>query len=350
MSRRTRVVITILGIVVVIAIYVAIAPENAGSGRLIVLHRFLPRVGVGVTDAVDPPSTGTFLLVADERSRGQDEDLLRWVEAGGRLVVTDPGSELFSILGASTSRAGVFGTSTLATDCVRPEILGVARLEISSSDHVLSVPSGAGCFAVGSRSYAEFVRHGSGVVVLLGGFSFLDDQLLREADNAVFATSVLGGGPVTFGPPRAVDASASPWALLPSRAKTVVWGVILAVLVFAVARGRRLGRPVPEDPLSPIRSSELVDATARLYRRAHATAFCADVLRRWTADRLARRLGIAPDVEPRRISGAIARSAGVDPAVVEHALAGPDPTDDQQLVALGRELETMSEQIGGTTR
>jgi hypothetical protein len=350
MTRRTRVVLTILAVVGVTAIYASIAPENAGSGRLIVLHRFLPRVGVRVTDALDPPSTGTFLLVADERSRSQDEDLLRWVDAGGRLVVTDPRSELFSILDASSGRAGVFGTSTLATDCVRPEILGVEQLEISSSDHVLSVPAGDGCFAIGTRSYAQFVPHGSGVVVLLGGSSFLSDRLLSRVDNAVFAAGVLGSGPVTFGPPTAAGSSASLWALLPTRAKTVVWELIVAVLVFAAARGRRLGRPQPEAPLSPIRSGELVDATGRLYRRAHAAAFCADVLRRWTADRLARRLGIAAGVEPDRIAGAIARSAGVDPAVVEHALAGPVPTDDAQLVALGRELETVSEQIGGIAR
>lgn len=350
MSRRTRLILTVLGVVAVIAIYASLAPESVGSGRLVVLHRFLPRVGVRMSDSDDPPIAGTFLLVADDRSRAQDEALLRWVDAGGRLVVTDPSSELFSILGASTSRAGVFGTTTLSTDCVRPETLGVARIEVSASDRVVSVPSGAGCFAAGTRTYAAFSPRGAGMVVLLGGSSFLRDPLLDHDDNAVFAAGVLGPGPVALGPPSAAGNTASVWTVLPTRAKTVVWEVLVAVFVFGVARGRRLGRPVAEDPLSPIRSSELVDASARLYRRAHATAFCADVLRRWTTDRLARRLGVAQDPEPRRIARTIARSAGVDPAVVEHAIAGPEPGDDEQLVALCRELEAVSEQIGGTSR
>jgi hypothetical protein len=349
-SSRTRFALGVLAAGVAIAVLVAIAPPSAGSGRLVVLHRFLADLGVDVADASEPPSSGTYVLVADRRSREEDDALLAWVERGGRLVVADPDSVLFSTFAVSGERAGVLGTKTIRTDCVRPETLGVQQIEVSSSDQVLSAPSAAGCFAIGDRSYALFIPRGSGMVVLLGGSSPLRDQLLNHADDAVFAKGVLGDGPVTFGPPSIASGSGGLWSLLPSGAKAVVWEAILAAVVFALARGRRLGRPIPEEAVSPIPSGELVHATARLYRRAHARAFCSDAVRAWTANRAVRRLGIPREADPDRTAATIAASAGLDRTLVEHALTGPEPADDAAFVAVCRELDDVFERIGGTRR
>lgn len=351
MIGRRRLVLAIAGAVGVIAILVVIAPENAGPGTLVALHRFLPRLGAPTRDGPDPPASGTFLLVADARTPPQEEVILTWVERGGNLVVTDPGSALFGRFGVTSSRVGVFGTTTVEPGCVRPETVGVGRLEISAVDGVLSAPAaGHGCFSLGAKSYALFVPYGRGKIVLVGGSSFMTDHLLNHADNAVFAEALLGEGPVVFGPPAPPDASASVWQVLPSRAKVAVWELVVAALVFALARGRRLGRPIPEEPLSPIPSGELVHATARLYRRARAAAFCGDEVRRWTADRLARQLGVSPDTDRHRLAGTIARSAGADVSTVERALAGREPASDEELVALCRELEAISRQIEGARR
>ena len=348
--RKRRLVVTLLAVAAAIGILALLAPDSAGSGSFVALHRFLPGVGVPISDAAAPPGAGTFVLPADERSDLQIDALLSWVDNGGRLVVTDPSSALFDRFDVTTSRVAVVGDATLATDCVRTETLGVASIEVSASDRLLTSTQGAGCFARGDGSYALFIPHGQGTVVLVGGSSFMSDRSLNHADNAEFAMGVLGQGPVVMGTPSAPGPAVSVWTALPTGAKAVIWELIVAAGVFALARGRRIGRPVEEEPVSPIPSGELVHATARLYRSAKAVAFCGAVLRGWTADRLTRRTGVAPDADRGRLSVAIGRAAGVPVDDLEHALAGPDPADEEQLVALGQELETIATTIEGAPR
>lgn len=350
MSRRTRRVLGwSVGLLAAVAILAALTPESAGPGHLVALHGFLTNLGVPVSDADQPPSHGTYLLPVDRRSNVQIESLLAWVEQGGRLIVTDPSSAIFDRLGVQAGRVGVFGDVTMPTDCVRADTLGVRAIEVSASDRLLTTTQGAGCFAQGNGSFVLFVTHGAGTVVLAGGPSFLTDQLLNQADNATFAADLIGPGPVVIGPSGA-RVTSSVWAAIPTPAKAVFWELVVAVTLFALARGRRLGTPIDEEPVSPIPSGELVDASARLYRRARAAAFCGNVLREWTAARLTRRTGVAPDADRARLAAAIARSSDVPVDRLEHALAGPDLTSDQQLVALGRELESIAEQIEGATR
>jgi hypothetical protein len=349
MTRRRRAVVWIVGTAAAIGVLVLLAPESAGPGHLVALHRFLTNLGVEVSDGGEPPQQGTYVLPVDRRSNEQLDGLLAWVFQGGRLVVTDPSSELLDRFDVTTGRVGVLGDSSLVTDCVRSETLGVGTIEVSASDRLLSTGQGAGCFASGTGSYAVFIPHGSGTVVLTGGSSFLADELLNAADNAVFVAALVGPGPVVIGP-SGVPASTSLWGAVPTGAKAVFWELIVATVLFAIARGRRLGRPIDEEPVSPIPSSELVDATARLYRRARAAGFCGGVLQDWTAARLTRRTGVAPDPDRARLSVALARSSDVPLERLEQALTAPAPTTDEQFVELGRELESIADQIEGAPR
>jgi hypothetical protein len=354
MTRRRRIVLWVAGVAVAIAILALLAPASAGSGGLVVLHRFLPAVGTPIQEGAEPPTSGTFFLPVDQRTDEEIDPLLSWVAGSEsrQLVVTDPSSAIFERFGVTTtSRIGFAGTTTILNDCVRPETLGVGAIEVSSSDRLLATTQGSPCFAIGDASYVVFVRHGSGTVVLIGGPSFLTDDLLNHADNAVFTLDLFGSGPVVVGPATPpTSASSSIWGVLPTGAKAVVWELIIATVVFAFARGRRLGRPIDEEPISPIPSGELVLATGRLYRRARAVAFCGSLLREWTAGRLTRRTGVAPDPDRARLSVALARTASVPVDRIKQVLAGPDPTTDEQLAALGRELESVADQIEGVPR
>jgi hypothetical protein len=339
---------------ITIFLLVLAAPGSSGSGRLVALRRFLPATGLTVADAGAPPSGGgAFVLLVDHRTSNEERALMSWADKGGRIVVTDPSSELFSRFDVSTHRAGVFGVRDLSPGCVRPEVTGVRTLEVAATDGLLSSPAeSAGCFADASGSYALFVPAGRGEIVLLGGSSILSDALLNHADDAAFARSLLdAGGPVVFGsalPPGASGGSV--WSLIPTRGKTVLWELALAAVAFALARGRRLGRPIPEEPLSPIPAGALVEATARLYRRSRSVAFCGSLVRASIGERLSRRLGIPPDPDLRRLADTIARIVRQDAVPIEHVLAGPAPASDDELVALCRELESLTAQIEGVER
>jgi hypothetical protein len=354
MSRRRRWVVGAVAVVVTLAVWSLAAPRDLGSGELIVLRRFLPASGLEIRDADAPPAGGgAFLLLVDHRTSDEEETLLSWVNSGGRLVVADPGSQLFERFAVAPDRAGVFGATALSPGCVRPETVGVGAIEVAATDQLLSTGGVSGaCFSSGGGSFALFVPRGRGEIVLLGGASVLTDPYLDRLDNAVFARTLLdAGGPVVFGPAAPPTAEVrSLWSVVPTRAKAVVWEFAVAALLFALARGQRLGRPVPEDPVSPIPSGELVTATARLYRRGRAVAFCAGLVRTWTAERLARRLGIPPDPDRRRLAATISNATGVEREPIERALAGPEPANDEELVALCRELETMARRIEGARR
>jgi len=355
MTRTRRLVLILVAVAAGIAILIASAPEYAGSGRLLILHRFFSRVGVSVSDAATPPSEGTFLLLLDRRDPAQEDQLLAWVEGGGRLVVADPTSPLLARFAIDTpSRVGVFGTSPLGADCVQPDVVGVRTLEVDATDRLLSTPavSSTSCFSGGGgAAYAQFIRRGRGEIVVLGGFSFATDPLLSRADNAIFARTVLGGGDtLVFGPPQPPGrGDLSLWQTLPRSAKAVIWELIAAAVVFALARARRLGRPVLEEPISPIPASELVRASAALYRRARADAYCGRLLRYGAIERIARRLGLPADAGaelPRLVAAATNR----DTEVVQRMLSGPDMANDEELAALGRELEELVREIEGAER
>lgn len=351
-----------IGVLVWLALLAAIAitgllqdPVELEADGTTILRRFLRESGLEVSESGRPPDRGTFLLLLDARDSEQAEELLRWVEGGGRLVSTDPASFVADRLGVEVeSGLGLVGAAELRAGCVTSVTGGVEPLVVGAADPLLTTSEGraVACFRGPEGAYALAFRRGEGEAVVLGGPSFLLDDLIERGDNARFALQLLeAGGPVVFGHPTPeVAEQRSVWDLLPSPAKVGVLFAAFAAVLFAIARARRLGRPVLEEPVSPIPSSELVLATAGLYRRARAVGFAARLMRRSTADRLARRLGIPPGESVEELPETIARVGGIEPERVRHALAGPEPEEDEGLIALARELERVADELEGAGR
>jgi len=187
--------------------------------------------------------------------------------------------------------------------------------------------------------------HGSGSVVLLGGFTAFTNEYLRSADNALFALRTLGrGSAVSFGTPTAPRGGVAPmsvWAALPGRARAMIVAIVAAAVAFAAVRGRRLGKPVMEEPITPIPASELVRATSRLYRRGRSLGYAARMMRASTRARMGRRFGVGSTHEA--LPAVAANATGMPPDRVKEALAGPEPRTDEELIRLGSllaEVET----------
>ncbi len=315
------------------------------------LRRFLSLSGLDVRAAPTPPQPpGAFVLLQDVRDETQAASLLRWAERGGRLVVLDPGSRVLPLLGVGAGAPiGLVGPRSLVPDCPVPEIVGVREIASDASDLTLQPtdPSAVACFVRPGGSYAVFIRHGEGRVVLFGGSSFLTNDYLDQEDNAVLALRVFGGGRlVVFGPAAPPNVRSSTlWDLLPRQGRLVVIQLAWAGLLFAVARARRLGKPVIEEPIAPIPASELVRATAGLYRRARAAGFCGNLLRSSARERLAGRVGAQRDTAGTELADLLSRSSGVPRDVVERTMLGPDPASDEELLTLAVELSTIAREI-----
>ena len=348
MTRRRLVLAGVVTAMIVVLVLVggpsAVEPTHA-------FVRFLEASGVDVRTASRPPAVpGTFVLFADARTADEERPLLDWVSSGGRLVVADPGSALAPSLGITTGeRAGLVGETALPPACADPLAVGLGAVVVDAADETLrsSNARAVACFVRPGGSYAVVVRRGSGSIVMLGGWSFLSNDLLDRGDNGVAALRLAGPGPVVIGPPTPPGSAApSVWALLPDAARVIAVGALLAAIAFAIARARRLGRPVEETLPTPIPASGLVEASAGLYRRARTAAYCGRVARTSARVRLARAVGAARDAPPEVLAADVSRASGVPEARVLAALAGAEPASDDDLLRLIGELNRIASRAG----
>ena len=352
-ERRRTVAVAVLLLVLLVGGLILTGPP---ADETLALRRFLREMDVEVSSSrTPPPPPATFVLLADLRDREQAASLVRWVFAGGDLVVADPSSVVLELLHVGRGEPlGVFGTKTVAPGCPAPEAVGVDRVVIDAGDVTL-VPSGPeaiSCFARPGGSFAIFLSRGSGRVALLGGMSPLTNDYLDKGDNALFAARLFRReGPIVFGS-AAAPTTQPPglWELLPGPARLIVLEVALAAVLFALARGRRFGKPVIEEPIAPIPSGELIRATAGLYREARDVAHCGGLLRRSAIERATRSLGVRPDSPSSQLAEMVTASTGLPSERVEGALAGPVPSSEGELLALGDELTTVVQQLERTDR
>jgi hypothetical protein len=337
----------------VVAVTVRPATTDDGPGGVAALRRLLQARGVDVSSA-DEPGAGTFFLVHDLRTSEQARPILDWVRSGGRLVVADPASELLAAAGirrAAQPVAGFVPEQRVETDCVLPAIVGVDRIVAGALDAVYRVPPvGVGCFRRGAGAFLVRRPLGAGEIIALGGSTPLTNESLDEEDDVVLAWNVLGGpgGDVVFGTPLPAGASTPPglWGLLPDPARAVILQLAVAVLAYAVARGRRLGAPVEEAVPSPIPATELVVSVGDLYRRARASAHAAAILRDRFRARAGRRLGLGARPEEGKLSRAVAEATGVGPDDVARMQVGGHE-DERALVAAARQLERLERSMEG---
>jgi uncharacterized protein DUF4350 len=333
---------------------------SGGPGGTLALKRLLSGMGLSVRVAPSPPEPpATFVVLGDLRDRPEARRLLDWVEGGGRLVVADPGPGLIDLanLEAGPAISALSDEATLHPACAAPEASGVATIVAAGSDLSLSshLARSYGCFPARTGAFEVSLFRGRGTAVLLGGASPFTNRFLPRADDAAFAVRLLdAGGPVVFGPPLPPEAAGGPskslWALLPAGARAAVIGLMIAAVAFALVRGRRMGRPVVERPLSPIAGTELVRASANLYRLARSVPFAGGLLREAADQRLRRRLGLPQAASPEQVAAVLSRAAAVSGDRAQAALGGADPVTDDELIALGRELDALRNEVEGASR
>jgi Domain of unknown function (DUF4350) len=339
-----RRVILVAAAVVGLGALVGLSPRSEDPDSTLALRRYLANLGLTVAEGAGLPERGeTLVLLSDLRTRDEAQRLLDWAEIGGHLVVADPASEIVGMVGGSTGAPlGWTGLSELEPRCLTAAVVGVERIVVRAADRVLVAndPDMITCFAVEDGGLLLTRTFGDGTVTLLGGTSAFSNALLPEADNAVLAAGVAGPGPhVLFGPPgTAAAAPSGVWDALPDGGRAALLAIIAAAVAFGLVRARRLGGPVVEEPIAPIPGSELVRAAGRMYRRARTPGYAGSLMRRAAISRLSKRLG----VDARELSVALARVSELPRERIGEILEGPAPRDDDELMALGAELETVS--------
>lgn len=293
---------------------------------------FLDEYDTDVVRELPDDATPRALMLADQLTANQRLGLESWVERGGTLVVTDPGSPLVpEVLAPSVETSGSLASGVCT-------IAALNELELEGSSFILYPTEGSAdqCFGDPAAGFVHVSDLGQGQVVALGGALPFTNQNLDEADNAVLAAQLLLGDDeiAVLYEPVLVAGSQTLADLVPSAAKWATWQLLVAFAVFVAWRATRFGRPVLEPQPVQLPGSLLVRATGELHRRSGGHSHAADRLRSHLDRRLRRQLRVSPEVPVSQLVSVATTGNDLDLAVATSALSPIPVANGEQLSAL----------------
>jgi len=336
--------------------------DPSGTGRLgaRALVLLLDEGGADVAVSARPPTPDrrTAIVLQDTFDQARTDAITGWVEAGGTLVVADPTSSLTQVTPVAPSLVSPASVDQVRGGCQAIGALsGISTIRTGGSlvyDRRDRAPGAVGCFASGEGDWLVATPLGRGVVVALGGAGPFVNGNLDEADAAGLAVALLAPAP---GTPTQIISDLAPdagaigagptgdddglFSSLPAGARVAGIQLLVGFLGVALWRGRRLGRPVVEDPPVQIPGSELVVAVGNLYQRGTHRRRAAEILAARAHRSLADRLGLPRTADPRTIAEVTAARTGVPVDAVHATLAPPEPADDAALLALARAADAL---------
>lgn len=334
-------------------------PRSYSQGGARGVATVLAELGVPTTVVGDVPELaaqagpGSNVVLANPgafttQERERVGDIVR--DAGASLLVVSAVPADLEALRIEVEVLGVKDTDRREPACDAPaaERAGNAR----TGGVVYDMPRGStGCYPVDGASSLLLLP--ADRVALLGAPDVLTNKHAAQDGNAALALGLLAEAPdgaavdqvvwVVPRPDRAVLGSPERTIgeLVPD---AITWGALqvgIAVVLLALWRARRLGRVVTEPLPIVVRAAEAVEGRGRLYQAAGARAEAAEALRSGARARLGRRLQVPPETGPEGLVDVASARLGQDPQRVEALLYGAAPQDDEGLVRLARELETL---------
>lgn len=153
-----------------------------------------------------------------------------------------------------------------------------------------------------------------------------------------------GGRPDADQPPNPL------WTAVPPMFWPILVQVALVAVLLALWRARRLGPPVPEPLPVPVPAAETVTGRGWLYCRADARGPAIEALRAAARHRILPVLDLPPDAAQARVTSAVASRTGMSPARVSAILYGPEPPDDDALMATVAAVDSLVAHLTTETR
>jgi Domain of unknown function (DUF4350) len=236
-----------------------------------------------LTNARLDPRATVVVLDPEGLVRLEGLRLLSFVRAGGRLLLggSEPGDFLLALTerpqGWAPGRAEYFVPAPGAGAATRSSgVLASVRVIRTAGEGEWTTSTGYRKLLTSSSGNALLMERtiGSGTLLLIADASALQNRLLASADNARLALN-LGSAPrapVVFVESVHGYGEGRGLAALPASWKATLAGLLLAGLLWAAARARRLGPPEPlpdqDVPQSVPARGAYVRALSLLLRRA----------------------------------------------------------------------------------
>lgn len=269
-------------------------------------------------------------------NRTQAAEVLRWVEAGGTLIMADDSPQLFggsaallneldieiqtysgeseSVLGPALERAGVL-QPVLAQPPVQSVLVRTNRVLAFSRNDIVPL------VGVDDQVVLAGLKYGQGYIYLSSASYPFTNAGLADEQNAALVLNLLRRVP-----PAAVvlfDEYHHGFFEPPSLRSIVFsnawgWGLIYALLVLAgyfTLTGRRFGRPIPlREEIARRSSAEYVENMADLFQRAGQRHYILQHYYNSFKRRLARPYGINPRLDDAAFVEELARYRPIDKA------------------------------------
>ena len=326
----------------------AFDPASTGPTGLRALVDTLRALGVDV-EVTDDPATVTDADSVLVPPLGWPRELVDQLASGGARVVAQVPPTEESV--ANPLGLGGIGLVDLRPSCsLLADVRSLRTSQWSGWQPDVGTPVAERCLTAGSAAWLHRLAVGRGELVSLATMAPLTNQRFRDSDAGLAAVRLLAPSgeervavllrPPGEPPPTLVD-------LLDPRWFDAAWLTLGVLLLLALARGRRLGRPVDEELPIRVPSGELARAIGDLRHRAGHEARSAAELRARTLAACRRRLGL-PSTTPAPvvIDELRARGVTVPPGVVA-AVTGPLPEDAGGLVRTARALAELRHALTG---
>ena len=340
------------------------SPGPLGTKGLVEVLRGL---GGRVSVSADRPGAGTetALLLSDDLTPERRREVLDWVGRGGTLVVADPSSGVTEAEPVGSTRFGLLDAEierrcevAALGDVGRVSAPGGVVFEVPEGQAGPGSPAGPGgpgaggtraCFPRNDGAWLLVQPLGAGTVVRLGGASVLVNQELGKADNAILLASLLvpaeGTAVQVLQPPLPGGGTARLGDLIAPRVRLALWQLVVAFVLLALWRARRLGRPVAEPQPVQLPGAELVVAVGNLLQRAKGRGQAAGLLTDDLRRTLAERLGLPPSAPADQVAEAVAARTGIPRERVLRTLTQTTPRDEAELVALSQAVDTVRREV-----
>jgi hypothetical protein len=290
-------------------------------------------------ESLDPADT-LVVLEPGALETSETAALLEFASTGGRLVIGGPDPEPY--LARLTEAPPEWSpTGPVEWRGIAAELEPIAVVETRGLGSFTSLGDAQQVVAESDATLAAVGAAQRGEIVYLADVEPVLNQSLAESDNAAFAlwlagnverTVVFAEGVHGFGSESGLDAIPTHW-------KIGLVVLALAALVYVLARGRRLGPPVPDAPPSPPAREEYVDAVATTLARTRDPAGATAGLRAEVEAALANVAG----TDDRAAWRGAAERIGIDPSVVD---ALDDPGTDTSVIVVGRAFAELQKKEG----
>ena len=360
-NRRNTVVWVVLALALLIVGWAGGRPRNdgppldprshgpLGTAALVEVAR---RLGADVTISSRPPNADDDVAVVlrDTLDEPGAARLRSWVRAGGTLVLADPGSTLAPTPAQTSVFEGLVDEPAPRGTCDIAALRGVDEFDPVGGIAWSPEAGDRTCFGDREAAFVLDRPVGSGHLVAIGGAGAFVNAELDRADNGPVAAALLvprrGVQLLVLDEPPGGGGSRGLRDLIASNVERALVQLVLAFVLYALFRARRLGAPVPEEQPVVIAGSELVVARGELLHQARSPSHAAAIMRGAARHELAARLG-APldDSAPDALVDVIVARTALAPEVVRGALVDAPVASDADLVSLARSIEAVRQEV-----